>query len=240
MLLGSVGPVLVRGQVPVVPAVVAAERDPVAPAGRPAEPHRDRHRLAAGAGVPHLFGPADDTESARLLLGALEAGYTFFDTAAMYGMGHSEELIGRTLSHRRSEFTLASKCGIFKGAGGRTETDGRPKVLKQTCEDSLRRLRTDVIDLYYLHLPDRSVPVDETLRAVEDLARRCHTALCCDGMSRTDIIVTDDGPVVLEVNTIPGLTETSLLPQSAASVGIDFTGLLDRLLEYGLGRQRAS
>ena len=72
---------------------------------------------AIGMGCMNIsagYGPADDRESERLMLGALDAGYTFFDTAAMYGMGHSEELIGRTLSHRREEFTLASKCGIFK------------------------------------------------------------------------------------------------------------------------------
>ncbi len=115
------------------------------------------------------YGPADDSESGRLLLEALDAGYTFLDTAAMYGMGHSEELIGRTLAHRRSDFTLASKCGIFKGASGRTETDGRPVVLKKTCEDSLRRLRTDVIDLYYLHRIDVNVPVEDSIGALSEL-----------------------------------------------------------------------
>jgi len=127
---------------------------------------------AIGLGCMNIsagYGPADDRESERLMLGALDAGYTFFDTAAMYGMGHSEELIGRTLSNRRGEFTLASKCGIFKGASGRTETDGRPEVLKQTCEDSLRRLRTDVIDLYYLHRIDAKVPVEDSVGALSEL-----------------------------------------------------------------------
>lgn len=127
---------------------------------------------AIGLGCMNIsagYGPADDRESERLMLGALDAGYTFFDTAAMYGMGHSEELIGRTLSGRRGEFTLASKCGIFKGASGRTETDGRPEVLKRTCEDSLRRLRTDVIDLYYLHRIDAKVPVEDSVGALSEM-----------------------------------------------------------------------
>lgn len=127
---------------------------------------------AIGLGCMNIsagYGPADDRESERLVQGALDAGYTFFDTAAMYGMGHSEELIGRTLSHRREEFTLASKCGIFKGASGRTETDGRPEVLRKTCEDSLRRLRTDVIELYYLHRIDANVPVEESVGALSRL-----------------------------------------------------------------------
>ena len=106
---------------------------------------------AIGMGCMNIsagYGPADDRESERLMLGALDAGYTFFDTAAMYGMGHSEELIGRTLSHRRDEFTLASKCGIFKGASG---------------------LQTDVIDLYYLHRIDPNVPVEESVGTLSEL-----------------------------------------------------------------------
>lgn len=79
--------------------------------------------------------------------------------------------------------------------------------------------------------------------ALEDvmaLACRCHAALVCDGMSRTDMIVTARGPVVLETNTIPGLTGTSLLPQAAAAAGLSFPALLDRLLQSGLARGRAA
>ncbi|MBT3639526.1 MAG: aldo/keto reductase, partial [Acidiferrobacteraceae bacterium] len=65
--------------------------------------------------------------------------------------------------------TLASKCGIFKGANGRTQTDSRPEVLRKTCEDSLRRLQTDVIDLYYLHRIDPSVPVEESVGTLSEL-----------------------------------------------------------------------
>ena len=74
------------------------------------------------------------------------------------------------------------------------------------------------------------------IAVVQELAVRCHEALVCDGMSRTDMIVTADGPHVLETNTIPGMTRTSLLPQSAAAVGIGFPQLLDRLLELALQR----
>ena len=77
----------------------------------------------------------------------------------------------------------------------------------------------------------------DRIEAVQALAIRCHEALVCDGMSRTDMIVTADGPVVLETNTIPGLTRTSLLPQAAAAVGIPFPALLDRLIQYGLERR---
>jgi D-alanine-D-alanine ligase len=74
------------------------------------------------------------------------------------------------------------------------------------------------------------------IQQVQDLAVRCHEALVCDGMSRTDMIVTADGPFVLETNTIPGLTKTSLLPQAANAVGITFPALLDRLVELALSR----
>ncbi|MBM3973424.1 MAG: hypothetical protein FJ301_04920 [Planctomycetes bacterium] len=78
------------------------------------------------------------------------------------------------------------------------------------------------------------------IRVVQDIAVRCHEALVCDGMSRTDMIVTKDGPVVLETNTIPGMTPTSLLPQSAAKCGLPFPRLLDTLIDHALARAGAS
>ena len=99
----------------------------------------------------------------------LEQGYTFLDTAAVYGMGHNEELIGRVLSERRGEYTLASKCGLVRGKDGRPVQDGRPEAIRQTCEDSLRRLRTDVIDLYYLHRLDPRVPIEDSVGALAEL-----------------------------------------------------------------------
>ena len=104
-----------------------------------------------------------DAEAGLLFNRALDEGYTFFDTAAMYGMGHSESVLGKYLASRRSEYTLASKCGIFRNAENVTEIDGRPDVLRKTCEDSLRRLNTEVIDLYYLHRIDHRVPLEESI-----------------------------------------------------------------------------
>ena len=110
------------------------------------------------------YGPrlADD-EAGRLFNAALDHGYTFLDTASLYGLGHSESLIGKYLKSRRDEYVLASKCGFSRTAEGKTIMDGRPEVLMQTCEDSLRRLDTDVIDLYYLHRIDPKVPVEESV-----------------------------------------------------------------------------
>lgn len=113
--------------------------------------------------------PPPREQAEAVLIGALEAGYTFFDTAALYGLGHNEKLLGEVLGHRRQEFVLASKCGVSNN--GQRELNGRPEVLKATCEESLKNLRTDVIDLYYLHRWDRRVPIEESVGALADLVR---------------------------------------------------------------------
>jgi aryl-alcohol dehydrogenase-like predicted oxidoreductase len=123
--------------------------------------------------LSHAYGvPPSPAAAAAVLLRAMDLGVTHFDTAALYGFGASEELVGRTLAPMRSRFTLASKCGIQgvkSEAGMRRVIDGRPATLKKTCEDSLRRLKTDVIDLYYLHRWDRAVPIEDSVGALKDL-----------------------------------------------------------------------
>jgi len=101
---------------------------------------------------------------------ALDAGIFFWDTADMYGMGTSEEVVGQLLQRRRQEIVLATKVHAPMGSG---PNDGglSARHILSACEASLKRLGTDWIDLYYLHLPDRTVPLDETLRAMEDLVR---------------------------------------------------------------------
>ncbi|MFM8589043.1 MAG: aldo/keto reductase, partial [Limnohabitans sp.] len=92
-----------------------------------------------------------------------------------YGFGANETLVGRVLSPHRLKFTLASKCGmqgVDPGDGQKVRViDGRPATLRQTCEDALRRLQTEVIDLYYLHRWDKQVPIEESVGALGDLAR---------------------------------------------------------------------
>jgi aryl-alcohol dehydrogenase-like predicted oxidoreductase len=120
--------------------------------------------------LSHAYGaPPPAGEAAKVLLRALELGFTFLDTAALYGFGANETLVGEVLRDRRSEYVLASKCGIIRNAEGQREINGRPDLLKQTCEDSLRRLQTDVIDLYYLHRWDKRVPVEDSVGALADL-----------------------------------------------------------------------
>jgi aryl-alcohol dehydrogenase-like predicted oxidoreductase len=124
-----------------------------------------------------VYGPPPSFEDAeRLLLTALDEGVDFFDTAALYGFGESERIIGKVLSKHRSRFTLASKCGMqgvdVNGDGKKVRViDGRPATIKATCDDSLRRLNTDVIDLYYLHRWDKRVPIEESVGALSDLVR---------------------------------------------------------------------
>lgn len=131
---------------------------------------------ALGLGCMNMsmgYGPRpEDEDSGRLLNEALDAGYTFLDTASMYGDGHNETLIGRYLSDRRDAYVLASKCGIWRNAEDRSETNGRPEVLMKTCEDSLRRLNTEVIDLYYLHRVDKNVPVEESIGALSRMVEQ--------------------------------------------------------------------
>ncbi len=126
---------------------------------------------AIGLGCMSLsqaYGPPPPREQAEAVLnGALEAGYTFFDTAAVYGLGHNETLIGEVIGNRRNEFVLASKCGLSRGT--QRELNGHPDVLKETCELSLKRLKTDVIDLYYLHRWDKRVPIEESVGGLADL-----------------------------------------------------------------------
>ena len=120
--------------------------------------------------LSHAYGepPAPDA-AATVLLKALDLGYTLFDTAALYGFGKNEELVGQVLAPHRDKFILASKCGMAANAEGKREINGRPEVIKKTCEDALTRLKTDVIDLYYLHRWDKSLPIEDSIGAMADL-----------------------------------------------------------------------
>lgn len=121
--------------------------------------------------LSHAYGvPPTPEQGAKVLLRALELGVTMFDTAALYGFGANETLVGNVLSAHRSKFVLASKCGM-QGVDGKRVIDGRPATLKATCEAALQRLKTEVIDLYYLHRWDKQVPVEDSVGALSDLVR---------------------------------------------------------------------
>jgi aryl-alcohol dehydrogenase-like predicted oxidoreductase len=120
-------------------------------------------------GMSQAYGPADEDESVATLQRALELGITLFDTANAYGVGHNEQLVGRVLAEHRDQVVLATKFGIAGRRDGRMVIDGRPEYAKTCCEESLRRLGMETIDLYYLHRVDQSVPIEETIGAMAEL-----------------------------------------------------------------------
>jgi len=128
--------------------------------------------------LSHAYGPpVSEAQAEKVLLTALDAGVTFFDTAALYGFSANETLVGKVLKPHRQKFTLASKCGMtgvdVNGDGKLVRViDGRPETIRKTCEDALKRLQTDVIDLYYLHRWDKKVPIEDSVGALSDLVRQ--------------------------------------------------------------------
>jgi aryl-alcohol dehydrogenase-like predicted oxidoreductase len=119
-------------------------------------------------GLSSGYGPKTwGWRAERVLKGALDAGHTFFDTAMVYGYGHNEELVGRVLGKHRPRITIASKCGMMVGEERRI--DSSPANLRANCERSLKRLNTDVIDLYYLHRWDKRTPIEDAVGALADL-----------------------------------------------------------------------
>ncbi|MEN2398742.1 aldo/keto reductase [Flavobacterium sp. MC2016-06] len=122
-------------------------------------------------GMSFGYGPAQDkNEMIKLIRSAVEKGVTFFDTAEIYGPYINEELLGEALAPFRNEVVIATKFGMKPNAEGKwIEMDSRPEHIKKVIEGSLKRLKTDVIDLYYQHRVDLDVPIEETAGAVKDL-----------------------------------------------------------------------
>jgi aryl-alcohol dehydrogenase-like predicted oxidoreductase len=123
--------------------------------------------------LSHAYGaPPPPDQAERLLLQALDLCVTHFDTAALYGFGANETLVGRVLKAHRSRIVLASKGGMAGETfpdGVKRVIDGRPGAIRRHCEDSLRRLGTDVIDVYYLHRWDKAVPIEDSVGAMSRL-----------------------------------------------------------------------
>lgn len=130
----------------------------------------DVSALAFGCmNLSHAYGaPPDQATAERVVAHALDSGIDFFDTAALYGFGANETLVGPMLRPHRDRVTLASKCGMT-GVGGVRVIDGRPETISRTCDEALARLGTDVIDLYYLHRWDKTVPIEDSVGALARL-----------------------------------------------------------------------
>ncbi len=122
--------------------------------------------------LSHAYGkPPSDAEGTKLLYEAFDRGINFFDTAALYGLGHNETLMGGDfLKTHRNHIVLASKGGVGP-ADGKRLIDSRPESIRRDCEGSLKRLKTDVIDLYYLHRWDKKVPIEDAVGTLGDLVK---------------------------------------------------------------------
>jgi aryl-alcohol dehydrogenase-like predicted oxidoreductase len=119
-----------------------------------------------------MWGGTDEAEAIRTIHEAVDRGITLIDTAPVYGFGRSEEIVGKALAEggRRERVTIATKVGLDWKDGQPFRNASKPRIHKE-IEDSLRRLRTDVIDIYQVHWPDPKVPVEETAAAMADLLR---------------------------------------------------------------------
>jgi aryl-alcohol dehydrogenase-like predicted oxidoreductase len=121
-------------------------------------------------GMSEFYGQGNDEESVATIHRALELGVNLLDTAAMYGAGKNEQLVGRAIADRRDEVVLATKFGIVRGqAPGERTINGRPEYVKQSADESLRRLGLDHIDLLYQHRVDPDTPIEETVGAMGEL-----------------------------------------------------------------------
>jgi aryl-alcohol dehydrogenase-like predicted oxidoreductase len=118
-----------------------------------------------------VYGESKDEEAVALVRHALDQGMILLDSADMYGWGQNEELVGRAIAGRRDEVVLATKFGQVRSETGQG-VNGRPDYVHQACEASLKRLKVDVIDLYYQHRVDPKVPIEDTVGAMADLVQQ--------------------------------------------------------------------
>ena len=126
---------------------------------------------ALGAMMFGAMGNPDHADAARIINRAIDAGINIIDTADVYSLGESEQIVGQALTGRRDEVILATKFGLPMGGDDANRRGGSRRWIMRAVEDSLRRLNTDYIDLYQMHRADYATPVDETLAALSDLVR---------------------------------------------------------------------
>lgn len=194
--------------------------------------------------MSEFYGPSDDAASKAVILAALDQGITMLDTADTYGHGHNEELIGSVLRDWSGEVFVATKFGIVRVRGEYKRTiSGRPEYVRQSAEGSLKRLGREVIDLYYVHRIDETVPIEETVGAMADLVkegkvryiglsepgtetlRRAHTVHPITAVQSEYSLWTRD----VEISILPLLRELGIgfVPYSPLGRGA-LTGTLDK------------
>ena len=154
-----------------------------------------------GIGCNNFGGRLDATASMNVVHGALDAGVNFFDTADIYGATQSEVLLGRALARRRSDAVVATKFGMPIDD---EHVGAHPDYVRQACEDSLRRLDTEYLDLYQLHFPDDSVPIADTIGALQELIRSGKVReIGCSNLNPAQLreakLAAGDGPAFVSV-----------------------------------------
>ncbi|MFD3447429.1 aldo/keto reductase [Microbacteriaceae bacterium 4G12] len=114
-------------------------------------------------GGHNLYANIDEEQGKKMIEEAVSRGVTFFDTSDSYGFGRSEEILGETIKHKRSELVIATKGGIERLNDGSTRINNSPQYMRTAVQNSLKRLKTDYLDLYYIHFPDPTVPLSESI-----------------------------------------------------------------------------
>ncbi|CCH57062.1 aldo/keto reductase [Fibrisoma limi BUZ 3] len=175
-----------------------------------------------------IYGPTDDEQSIETIHRAHELGVTMLDTADVYGPFHNEELIGRAIANRRDQFVIATKFGFNLDDKGNWDFhfNGRPDYVRKSIEGSLRRLKTDYVDLYYLHRLDPNTPIEDTVGAMSRLVTEGKVRYI--GLSEVDADTLRRGHAVHPITALQ--TEYSLFDRS-----VEETGMLQLCRELGVG-----
>lgn len=203
----------------------------------------------------HGMGEVDEQKAMETIHHAVELGITFFDTADMYGFGYAEELLAKTLGAKIKDFVIATKVGNEWDALGNLRSNLQPDYIIQACENSLRRLKLEAIDLYQLHIPDPNTPIEKTMEALSTL--RESGKIRYVGLSNFSVEQLSEArrylPIVsnqieysmlersIEHEMIPYCTENeiSILPYKVLGRGL-LTGKFKELPIFSIGDWRAS
>jgi aryl-alcohol dehydrogenase-like predicted oxidoreductase len=184
-------------------------------------------------GMSAAYGPSDEQENLATLARALELGVTLFDTAEVYGPFMNEELLGKAFAGRRDKVVLSTKVGFrfteegeLAMEGGKPFVSGKPAYICKAVEGSLRRLKTDFVDLIYLHRIDPSTPIEDTIGALAELVR--------EGKARYIGVSEASAKTIQKAHTVHPLTAVQT-EYSLFERGVEHNDVLETIRELGIG-----